>query len=162
MRKALSTLIIVILVAFGSSSRLDSRTATGTIVGTVSDASGEVVPSASVTVTNKATGTTRSLTTNTEGLFSAPALVAGDYEVRVEVQGFRTEVRSAQVLAGTSTMVNMSLTLGATQEVANVEAATAQMNFDSNTVAGSIERNVIQETPLNGRTVVHRTRAIRH
>src|SRR5271154_1011632 len=152
MSKALSTLIIVVLLAFCSTSRLEAQTSTGTILGTVSDASGAVVPSASVTVTNKATGAARTLTTNTEGLFSVPALVSGEYEVRVEVQGFRTEVRSAQVLAGTSTTVNMALSLGATQEVVNVEAATAQMNFDSNTVAGSIERNVIQETPLNGRS----------
>jgi Carboxypeptidase regulatory-like domain len=152
MSKALSTLIIVVLLAFCSTSRLEGQTSTGTILGTVSDASGAVVPSANVSVTNKATGATRTLTTNNDGLFSVPALVSGEYEVRVEVQGFRTEVRSAQVLAGTSTTVNMALSLGATQEVVNVEAATAQMNFDSNTVAGSIERNVIQETPLNGRS----------
>lgn len=76
---------------------LQGQTATGSISRTVTDATGAVVPSAAVTVTNKATATARNLTTNTDGLFSAPALVAGDYEVRVEMQGFRTEVRNAQV-----------------------------------------------------------------
>ncbi|HEX6894453.1 MAG TPA: carboxypeptidase-like regulatory domain-containing protein, partial [Bryobacteraceae bacterium] len=150
MSKAICALTIAALMLWPGN--ILAQTATGTISGTVTDASGAVVPAAAVTVSNKATGIARNLTTNTEGLFSAPALPAGDYEVRVEVQGFRTEVRSAQVLAGSSTTVNMALTLGATQEVVNVEAASAQINFDSNTVAGSIERNVIQETPLNGRS----------
>ncbi|HLG97464.1 MAG TPA: TonB-dependent receptor [Bryobacteraceae bacterium] len=151
MNKRLYALIFSAL-AFWPTCNVQGQTATGSISGTVTDASGAVVPSAVVTVSNKATGIARNLATNTEGLYSAPALPAGDYEVRVEVQGFRTEVRSAQVLAGNSTTVNMALTLGATQEVVNVEAASAQINFDSNTVAGSIERNVIQETPLNGRS----------
>jgi hypothetical protein len=133
-------------------STLHAQTATGAITGTITDESGAVIPSATVTVTNRATGAARVLASNAEGLYSAPALAAGDYGVRAEVQGFRTEVRQVQVLAGSSTTANMALTLGATQEVVNVEAATAQINYDSNTVAGSIERNVIQAMPLNGRS----------
>ena len=126
MRKTASTLILAVLVAMvWFSPGLDAQTATGTISGTVSDESGAVVPNVTVTVTNKATGNARTLTANAEGLYSAPALPAGDYEVRAELQGFRTEVRSAQVLAGSSTTVNMVLSVGATQEVVNVEAATA-------------------------------------
>src|SRR5271165_5147704 len=152
MRNAVSTSIFLTMLVLGCIVQVRAQTATGSISGTVADATGAVVPGANVTVTNKATGAVRNLTANTEGLFSAPALTAGEYEVRVEVQGFRTEVRSAQVLAGTTTTVNMALSLGATQEVVNVEAATASINYDNNTVAGSIERNVIQETPLNGRS----------
>src|SRR6516164_1328556 len=150
MQKALS-LLIAAAVILGSGGILRAQTATGTITGAVNDATGAVVPSASVTITNKDTGNARTVVANSEGLFSAPALPAGNYEVRVEVQGFRTEVRAAQLLAGSSTTVNMALTLGAAQEVLTVEAATAQINYDSNTVAGSIERNTIQEMPLNGR-----------
>lgn len=151
MRKAISLLILLFMVLW-SSVVLQAQTATGSISGTVTDESGAVVPSATVTVTNKATGAARNLTANSEGLFSAPALQAGDYEVKVEVRGFRTEVRQAQVLAGNATTVNLALSLGSTQEVVNVEAATAAINYDSNTVQGSIERNVIQEMPLNGRS----------
>jgi hypothetical protein len=131
---------------------VQAQTATGTISGIITDASGAVIPNAGITVTNKATGGPRALTANAEGLYSAPALPAGLYEVRAEAPGFRTEVREAQVLAGNSTTVNMALTLGATQEEVNVEAATAQINYESHTVAGSIERQTIQEMPLNGRS----------
>src|SRR5579871_1497032 len=144
--------VIIAIAIISSGAAVHAQTATGTISGTVTDASGAVIPSATVTVTNKATGIARTLTANSEGLYSAPALPAGEYEVRVEMQGFRTEVRPAQVLAGSNTTVNMALSLGATQEVVNVEAASAQINYESHTVAGSIERATIQDMPLNGRS----------
>src|SRR5258708_10984788 len=91
----------VLLLAFGVS--LYAQTGTGAISGTVTDESGAVVPSAAITITNRATGTSRPLKTNAEGLYSAPALLAGEYEVKAELSGFRTLVRDAQVLAGSDT-----------------------------------------------------------
>ena len=152
MRKPKSLWIPILVLSVIAALKLPAQTATGTISGTVTDESGAVIPSATVTITNKATGSARTLTANSEGLYSAPALPAGDYDVRVEMQGFRTEVRPTQVLAGSSTTVNLKLSVGATQEVVNVEAATAQINYDSHTVAGSIERSTIQDMPLNGRS----------
>src|SRR5579871_7059423 len=99
---------------------------TGSISGTVKDEGGAVIPGATVTITNKATDFNRALTTNPEGLYSAPSLVPGEYEVRVEMQGFRTLVRPATVVAGGSTTVDVGLSLGTAQEVVTVEAATAQ------------------------------------
>ena len=150
MSKTLSFIAIVVALLCCALS-LQAQTATGTITGTVADESGAVVPGATVTITQKSTGNARTLTTNTEGLYSAPSLLAGDYEVRAEMQGFRTLVRDAQVLAGSDTTVNFAMTLGATREVVTVEAATAQINYDTHTVAGSIERQSVQELPLNGR-----------
>src|SRR5215831_12567682 len=126
-----------------------AQTGTGAISGTVTDESGAVVPNAAITITNKATGTSRPLTTNAEGLYSAPALLAGEYEVKVELAGFGTTVRDAQVLAGSDTTANFTLMPSATREVVSVEAALAQINYDTHTVEGSIERQSIQELPLN-------------
>ncbi len=139
-----------VLIVLGGM-RAQAQTATGVILGTVTDASGAVIPGASVTVTNKATGAARSLTANGQGLYSAPALLAGDYEVRAEAQGFLPLVRDAQVLAGSDTTVNMAVGVAGSTQAVTVEAATAQINYDSHTVAGSIERQNIQELPLNGR-----------
>src|SRR5580704_13493479 len=151
MRNTVSPLILS-LCLIASVLNLRSQTATGSILGSVQDASAAAIPGATVTVTNKATASARRLTSNAEGLYSAPALPAGDYEVRVEMQGFRTTVQDAQVLAGSSTTVNVALSLGETREVVTVEAAAAQMNYDNNTLAGSIERSTIQDMPLNGRS----------
>jgi hypothetical protein len=141
--------LLAAVLAF--SAALDAQTGTGAISGAVTDQSGAVVPNANITITNKATGTSRQLITNAEGLYSAPALLAGEYEVKVELSGFRTAVRSAQVLAGSDTTASFGLTPSGTREVITVEAATAQINYDTHTVEGSIERQSIQELPLNGR-----------
>src|SRR5215831_9251123 len=125
---------------------------TGSISGTVKDQAGAVIPGATVSITNTATDFSRAITTNAEGLYSAPALVPGEYEVQVEMQGFRKLVRPATVTAGGSTTVDLAMSLGTAQEVVTVEAATAQINYDSHTVAGVIARDSIQDLPLNGRS----------
>ncbi|MBZ5610420.1 MAG: carboxypeptidase regulatory-like domain-containing protein [Acidobacteriia bacterium] len=125
---------------------------TGTITGTVADESGAVIPNVTVTITNKTAGFSRTATTNAEGYFSAVAIPAGNYEVKAEVAGFRTLVRPATVDAGGSTQVNMPMSLGQTQEVVTVEAATAQINYETHNITGVIQRNEIQDIPLNGRS----------
>jgi hypothetical protein len=125
---------------------------TGIIVGTVTDQSGAVIQNATVTITNKGTSIARAVTANADGLFSAPALPSGEYDVRVEMQGFRTVVRDATVQTGETTTVNLSMSLGSTQEVVTVEAASAQINYESHAVQGVIQRQSIEELPLNGRS----------
>ena len=94
----------------------------------------------------------RTITSNGEGLYSAPALPAGQYLVHVEAQGFRAFEQSAEVQAGGSATVNATMSVGTTREVVSVEAASAQINYESNTVQGVIARQNIQELPLNGRS----------
>ena len=105
------------LLFFLASLAIHAQAPTGIILGTVTDASGAVVPNATVTVTNRETNIPRNLTSGSDGTFSAPALPPGQYEVKAELRGFRTTVREAQVLAGTPTTVDMSLSVGASNEV---------------------------------------------
>jgi hypothetical protein len=126
---------------------------TGIITGTLSDESGAVIPNATITISNKATGVVaRTSITDAQGYYSAPSLPAGDYEVRAEVSGFRTVQRDATVQAGSTTTVNMPMTLGATKEVVTVEAATSQINYETHNIEGVISRSTIQDLPLNGRS----------
>src|SRR5215469_6958570 len=125
---------------------------TGTISGLVMDDTGAVIPNVSVTITNKATNVSRNLVSNAEGFYSAPALAAGDYEVRAEVKGFKTSVRPATVQTGETTQVNMPMSLGQTQEVVTVEAATAQIEYEQHSIDGVVTRQQIQGLPLNGRS----------
>jgi carboxypeptidase family protein len=90
---------------------------TGVISGTVIDQSGAVIANATVTITEKAAGTVRSLITNNEGLYGAPALLAGEYEVRCEAPGFRTLVRRAVVTAGNPVTVDMQMALGQANDI---------------------------------------------
>ncbi len=124
----------------------------GTIAGTVTDDTGAVVIGAAVSVTNKSTGAKRELKSDAEGAFSAPALPAGSYEVRGQASGFRQTVRDAEVVIGSTTTVNLGLAVGATTEVVNVAGAAAQIEYDSHKVDGVIQRQQIENLPLNGRS----------
>ncbi len=136
----------------GISAMLIAQAPTGNISGIVSDETGAVIPNATVTITNKGTGVARTATTNSEGIYTAISMPAGDYEIRVESNGFKTSVRDATVTVGGSSQVNMPMSLGGTKEVVTVEAASAQINYESNTVAGVINRASIADMPLNGRS----------
>lgn len=124
----------------------------GTISGVVADETGAVVPNATVIIKNKATGYERQITTGADGAFSAPSLAAGVYEVRVEMKGFRTVVREAIVETGATTTADIRLSVGQTTEVVNVEAATAQVEYERNAIEGVVTRQRIEGLPLNGRS----------
>lgn len=142
--------------AFGSAAF--AQVPTGIIAGTVTDESGAVIPFAKITITNKATDVVRSAMASGDGFFSAPALPAGEYEVRGEHPGFRISQRSATVDAGSTTTVNLPMQVGATRDVVNVEAATAQINYDSHSIQGVIQRASIEDLPLNGRSYMQLAR----
>jgi len=144
-RSCLLACALLSAIAFG-------QVPTGSISGTVTDSTGALVPNATVTIINRATGIARAQTANQNGLYSAPSLAPGDYDVKVEMQGFKTTVRPANVIAGSNTTVDMSLAVGEAKETVVVEAATAQINYDSNTVEGVIARSTIEDLPLNGRS----------
>lgn len=140
------------LTLFALCALLFAQAPTGTITGIVTDESGAVVPNVTVTITDKTTGAARTVITNASGLYSAPALPVGEYEVRAEKQGFRTDVRESTVQAGGIFTVNLPMSVGGTKEVVTVEAATNQINYESNTVQGVIDRAAVEDLPLNGRS----------
>jgi len=150
--KRAAALLPLVLAVLAVVTTVYGQAPNGSISGTVTDQSGAVVPNATVTVTDRGTASARNLTANAEGFFSAPSLPAGEYEVKAEVQGFKTLVRDAQVAAGGATTVDMALTLGQASDVVNVEAAAAQVNYESHAVAGVVARESIQELPINGRS----------
>jgi len=83
---------ILCLLTAGSVWSQDTK---GTITGRVTDPSGSVIPGAQVVVTNTAMGTTSALTTNAEGLYRAPALSPGVYQIEVVATGFKKALRPA-------------------------------------------------------------------
>ena len=150
MSRAFSCLLVLLALLAGLAAL--AQAPTGIITGTIADESGAVIPNATIVITNKDTGSARTVTANAEGLFSAPALPAGVYEVRVELPGFKALQREATVVVGSTTTVNLQMQLGGTKDLVIVEAATAQVNYENHAIEGVIERSTIQELPLNGRS----------
>jgi Carboxypeptidase regulatory-like domain len=150
MSRAISCLLMSLALLAGAAAF--AQAPTGIITGTIADESGAVIPNATIVITNKDTSSVRTVTANGEGLFSAPALPAGVYQVRAEVPGFKALMREATVVVGSTTTVNLQMQLGGTKDLVIVEAATAQVNYENHAIEGVIERSTIQELPLNGRS----------
>jgi Carboxypeptidase regulatory-like domain len=145
------TQLCLLLLVLGIASAV-AQVPTGTISGVVQDESGAIIPTAPVTITNKATGAPRNLVSGADGTYSATLLSAGSYEVKSTVPGFRTIVRDAEVATGSTTTVDLRLQVGQSKDVVTVEAATAQIEYERNAIDGVINRQKIQELPLNGRS----------
>ncbi len=127
---------------------------TQSIQGLVTDNSGAVVPGAKITITNTATGVSRTVETNNTGNYSIPLVEVGDYEIRCEMQGFKTEtVRGVRVETAAQVRQDFTLQVGNVTETVEVSAAAVLLTTENATVGGVIENKRITELPLNGRNV---------
>src|SRR4029077_7795281 len=77
---------------------LNAQVAGAMLTGTVKDSSGGVVPNAQVAITDVATGVTRNVSSDSAGLYAAPNLLPGTYDVRAAATGFRTAVQKGVTL----------------------------------------------------------------
>jgi hypothetical protein len=129
-----------------------AQVATGTVTGTVRDPSGGVIAAAQVSALSRATALVRTTITVERGDYSLPALVPGEYEIRVEAAGFDRVTRTVRVEAGTTSRTDIVLRLGDVAASVRVQAGSSQMHYDSAAVGGVITRDQIEGLPLNGRS----------
>ncbi len=124
----------------------------GAIFGSVTDKSGALVPGAAVTVTNTATGSVKSITTNPSGFYSAESVPSGDYKVTVAKQGFGTlDVNNIHLDPGQRREASLVLTVGTATEVVSVEANTLQVKTETSEVSSTIDAEEIKTLLVNGR-----------
>jgi len=123
-----------------------------TLSGTVTDATGAVIPGVMVSIKNRATGVVRSLTTDEAGFYSAPNLQAGGYDVTGSAPGFSTTVQSNITLAvGAQQQLNISMKVGETAQLIEVTEAAPLIQVTSSVISGVVESTTVRELPLNGR-----------
>ncbi|MBI2817463.1 MAG: TonB-dependent receptor [Acidobacteria bacterium] len=131
---------------------------TATILGVVRDASGAVMPEATLTARHQQTGQTRSALTAADGSYRFSALPVGPYEVRVEHAGFRSEVRSGLTLTvGQEAVVNFTLELGAVEQTVAVTAEAPLVNTTTGSLGGLVDEQRVADLPLNGRNYIDLT-----
>jgi len=135
--------------------RAIAQAPTGQVDGRVFDASGAVVPGATLTLTNLETSATRKLNSGSDGLFTFPSLQAGKYELRAEATGFRTVVEQVTVQTGANATVDLHMELGQSKEVVTVEALATQLAYDRHTIDGVVTKQQIDDLPLNGRSFLN-------
>ena len=130
----------------------------GTIVGTVTDSSRAVVPSATVKVIQTGTGLERSVTTNGQGYFVLPSLQPSAYELNVTAQGFRSfSQRNITLQADQSLTINVTLQVGASQQTVTVFGGPAQVDTTTGALSQVVDQQRIVDMPLNGRNAANLT-----
>jgi hypothetical protein len=150
--RALHVCLVMAGLLIGAPRPAASQVTTGSILGTVTDSQGQIVPGATVTITDPSKGTSTTTVTDPDGNYSAPFLVPGTYEVAIELTGFKKHVRQGVVVqVNDRARIDATLEVGAMTETTNVVAAAPLVKTDSSEVGTVIEEKAIRELPLNGR-----------
>jgi Carboxypeptidase regulatory-like domain len=127
---------------------MQAQESRGKISGRVTDPNGAAVPGASVKVIDAARNETKNLTTNDEGLFDAPYLLPGTYQVMVEVTGFKKALQDkVQVAINQTTNIEMKLDVGTPQELVTVTNEQPPLNVSDPNLGQTIERKKVDELP---------------
>ena len=149
LRFCITSLVLVAMCAL--SAMAQSQASTGQIVGTVKNANGELVPGATVVVTNPATGLSRTLTTGDQGEFRAVSLPPGEYTIDVTAAGFgKTTQTGYKVEVGSALTADIALSV---QGVSGTVLVSAGSNVETTQVqtTTNINETSISQLPINGR-----------
>lgn len=126
--------------------------ATGRILGSVLDPSSASMPGVTVTATEPSTGVQRSATTNGIGSYGFSSLQPGDYEISVEMAGFKKAIKRATVNIGRDITVDFTLEVGEVNQTVEVSAGASAINLVDSKVDAIVEQSQISDLPLNGRS----------
>ncbi|HEU4939779.1 MAG TPA: TonB-dependent receptor, partial [Vicinamibacterales bacterium] len=151
MRLTRSILYIALVL---SPSLLYAQSSTGTIVGSIKDSSGAVVPHATVTMTNLQTNRQESVTADVEGRYASLPLPPGEYRVEAELQGFRRAARAnVTVQVSATVVIDFTLEVGTLTDAVEVRADATALETTTGTVGKLVDNKRILELPLNTRNV---------
>src|SRR5271165_5649778 len=126
---------------------------TADLSGFVSDPSGLAVPNAKITLKGSATGATRELTSNQQGLYSIPALPPGSYDITLDATGFQSLHQAGILLqVDQRARLDFALSIGAVSETITVEGGAPLLNASDASVSTVIGNRFIENMPLNGRS----------
>jgi Carboxypeptidase regulatory-like domain/TonB-dependent Receptor Plug Domain len=130
--------------------------ASSSLSGVVVDAAGGVVPGATVIVKNTGSGVQFETVTNTDGLFSVPALPAGSYSVTVSLTGFKTAViNDLRMAIGTPISVKATLEVGNLEETIVVSSSSDIVNTQTATIASTLNVDQINKMPMPTRNALN-------
>lgn len=151
--QVLRSLFAMILgVALFGVAALNAQVDTGSITGTVADASGAVVSGAKVTLTNEGTGASLTTTSGADGVYKFSPVRVGSYKIEVVSQGFQTTTQTGvKVDIGTNVAANFSLKPGSQTETVEVTAATPVLQTQDASVGQVVDQRSVNDLPLNGR-----------
>lgn len=141
--------VLLGLFLFLATSGLWAQSERGSIGGVVTDQSGAAVPNAAVVITNRATNTTQQVTTGESGSYVVPNLSPGDYNVRVEKEGFKAAVVAGlTVNAASSVRADIQLEVGTSQQTVEVTGDAIALQTDNAKSATVITNKLVDDLPV--------------
>lgn len=147
----LRLLVAVLATTFYCAAALGQAT-TGSVLGTVHDSSGAVVPGATVTIADVNKGTKKVVRTDSTGNYSFPSLIPGTYSLTVEMAGFKRSVQSNfQLDIDQKADLDFTLEPGGASETVEVTTAAPLIKVDSSELGDVVSLHQVQDLPLNGR-----------
>ncbi|MFP5208862.1 MAG: carboxypeptidase regulatory-like domain-containing protein [Acidobacteriota bacterium] len=132
-----------------------AQSGAGSIQGTVTDATGAVIPEARIHVVNQATSVTTDTTSNGVGFYQVPGLFTGNYTVTYTAPNMKTYVRNIQLLVAQNAVINPVMTAGQITQQIEVTADVVQLTTsDNGTISSTLENSRINQLPMNGRNIL--------
>jgi hypothetical protein len=146
-------LAVVLTLGLLASSSAFAQVVGGSLSGTITDASGAALSGATVSIKNVATGVITTATTNSQGIFTAPNLLPGNYQATISAPGFKTSIQNDIVLTvGSQQVLNLALKVGAVSERVEVSTLAPDVQLMSSTISNAVDSTTVRELPLNGRS----------
>ncbi len=147
-----SAVCFLVLTTFLCAGLVQAQSTTATLNGTVTDASGAVVPDAQVSITSQSTGQEIHVRTNSDGSYSVPGLASGTYNVTFNKSGFES-VTQKDVFLGPTVVRTLSTTLsvGQVNQQVTIEAQADQVQTSTGEVSNAVAQQQVETLPLNGR-----------
>jgi outer membrane receptor protein involved in Fe transport len=148
-------LFAALVLVFGVATLAAAQGTNGVITGLVADPQGGILPGVTVTVRNVDTGVIRTVVTEPDGRYRVPALPAGRYDVRAELQGFTTaEITGLTLTINQELRQDVTMTVGALQETITVTAQAPVIEPTTSEVAAVITQEQIATLPIANRSAV--------
>src|SRR6266436_924134 len=145
--------IVTLLSSFPPAIPIYAQVAGATLTGTVKDSSGAVIPNAQVAITDVATGVTRTVSPGSSGLYTAPNLLPGTYEIHVTATGFSTQVQKGITLTvGAQQVLDFTMQVGQITQTVEVTTEAPTVELTSSTLSAVVNATTVRELPLNGRS----------
>src|SRR5712691_3402350 len=146
-------IFVIVAISILWTGQAYAQVAGATLTGTVKDSSGAFIPNAQVVITDLATGVTRTVSPGGGGLYTAPNLLPGTYEIRVTATGFSTEVQKGITLTvGAEQVLDFTMQVGQMTQTVEITTEAPTVELTSSTLSATVNATTIRELPLNGRS----------
>src|SRR5437867_4469509 len=143
---------IFVLIALGTCLSV-AQTSTATILGTVKDTSGALIPGVSITVKHTESGLTRNVVSGERGGYNVALLPVGAYEITTTMPGFKQQVRTGiNLVIGQQAVIDLTLEVGGAAEQITISEEAPLVNTTLSSTSGLITEQQVKDLPLNGRS----------